>query len=189
MRMRVEKSQLILMRRFARRSMWTRLSRWWKCQCQFRKWLIGLLLLLVLSYGSWPYFTLWQLNQALLHNEQATFAALVDVNAVRDAIRRRLNKDDISLIPNISDSFINWLDMGIRDHGVTVLEKLVTREWIREQLRIRMTTERGFLPALTASSFVNWRIFQVHIVVENMPPLLLGLQLNTHGWHVAMLSY
>ncbi|WP_172452623.1 DUF2939 domain-containing protein [Chromatium okenii] len=187
--MRVEKSQVVLMRQFARRSTWEHLPRWWQCKCQSKKWLIVLALLLALGYGSWPYVTLWQLNQALLHNEQVTLTALIDVDAVRDAIRRRLNKDETSPIAEISDNFINWLGAGIRYHGVAVLEKLITREWIREQLQARMTTEGGFLPALTASSFVNWRTFQVQIVSEKMPPLILGLQLDTHGWRVAMLSY
>lgn len=187
--MRVEKSQLVVMQRFARRSTRIYLRRWWQCECRPKKWLLLLTVLLALGYGSSPYVMLWQLNQALLHNEQATFTALVDVDAVRDAIRRRLNKDDISPIAEISDGFIDWLDAGIRYHGVTVLEKLVTREWLREQLRARMVTPRGFLPALTASSFMDWHTFQVQIVVEKMPPLVLGLQLNTQGWRVAMLSY
>jgi hypothetical protein len=187
--MRVEKSQLVLMRRFARRSVWARFPHWWRCECQSKKWLIMLALLLALGYGSWPYVTLWQLNQALLHNEQVTLTALIDVDAVRDAIRRRLNKDDISPITEISDNFINWLGAGIRYHGVAVLEKLVTQDWICEQLQAGMTTEQGFLPAMSASGFMNWRTFQVHIARDKMPTLTLGLQLDAHGWRVAILSY
>ncbi len=82
---------------------------------------LGLALLLVtvllLAYLAWPYATLWRIDRALRNDDSAALAELVDLDAVRGAIKTKLNKDADSSIGDLSDSFIRWLQERNRGRG------------------------------------------------------------------------
>jgi hypothetical protein len=176
------------MYRLARQRFWVRWRRGWRHGCWAGKRWLALLLVLVLLYGLWPSVTLWRLNQAVLNDDTLTLTTLVDVSAIRTALRRRLNKYEVSVIGALSDDFIDWLDAGIRYHGVTALEQLVTFAWVREQLRVHALPPQDLFPAEVSRSFVGLRDFQVQINTA-APPLVLFLHLETSGWRVVALYY
>jgi hypothetical protein len=115
---------------------------------------LGLLLgLVVLAYLVWPYLALWSLSRALADPDPAALASHVDLPAVRDELRRKLNKDAQSNIGTLSDPFLKWLAHGIHRLGAAALDELVTLAWVKERL------EDGAPPGETLLSRVTYAFF------------------------------
>lgn len=93
---------------------------------------IGLLVVaLVLS----PYWTLWRLSRAANSITPQALAPWVNLDLVREEIRRRLNKEANSCIEDISDPFIAWIEQGLRQGGASALNARINLEWIARLLR------------------------------------------------------
>ena len=147
--------------------------------------LLASLLVLLLLYGLSPYVTLWTLNRALIRDNQAALAVLVDLDAIRDELARRLNKNQESAIDALSDPFIQWLEAGIREHGAQALDTLVTLDWVRAQWPARP----GYPPVLSRGFFVGPRDFRLQIGAPDAPPVMARLHLGARGWRLNMLYY
>jgi len=148
-----------------------------------------LILALTILYGAWPYVTLWRLELAAARDDRVTLVALVDLEAVRDEIARRLDKDRVSAIGAVSESFIEWLESGLRRYGAEALQRLVTLDWVGEQFnRIPRRHSPGLRISIPEIFFdapddVRVRIERAPIA----PPLYLRLQLQGHDWRVTMI--
>ncbi len=153
-----------------------------------KRFLISCLIVAIL-YGLWPYATLWTLNHALIQGDQATLEFLVDLDAIRDEIARRLNKENVSAIDGISDRFIEWLEAGLWRHGANVLDTLVTLDWVREQLLARSSPGKGFLSQLSYGFFEGPRDFRARIGQPNADPVIVRLHLGGRGWRVSTFYY
>lgn len=147
------------------------------------------LLIVTVMYGLWPYFTLWRLNRAVIEDDRAAMIALVDVDAVRTEIARALNKEQASAIDRLSDPFIDWMERGLRRHGPSVLDRLVTLDWVRERLLAQSVPGEGFVPAVSSAFFRGPWDFRVRIGGEGAQPLALRLTYVGVGWRVTMLSH
>ncbi|MBK1721211.1 DUF2939 domain-containing protein [Thiocystis violacea] len=147
------------------------------------------LLVTLLLYGVWPYATLWQLHLAVMHEDQAALAVLVDLDAVREEIARRLNKERESLIGELSDPFIEWLETGLRQSGPGVLQSQVTLDWVRDQLIAATAPGFGFLSALSYCFFDSVRGFVVRMDRGDGTPVTLRLHLDGRGWRVSAVYY
>jgi len=83
-------------------------------QFHIMKAFISLIILLACTYVAWPYYHVWRLDQAVIQNNPQALAQQVDLTAVREQIKRRLNKDVDSSVGNVSNAFVDWLQHGIR---------------------------------------------------------------------------
>lgn len=151
--------------------------------------LLASLIVLLLLYGLSPFVTLWSLNRALIRDDQAALATLVDLDAIRDEIGRRLNKDRDSAIDALSDPFIHWLEAGIRQHGARALDTLVTFDWVRAQMRPQLTVGQDLRAMLSRGFFVGPRDFRLHLGLPDAPPVMARLHLGASGWRLNMLYY
>lgn len=168
---------------------WIAMCSWWQRPRLPGKRLLLAALALVALYGLWPYGMLWSLNRALIQNDRETLALLVDLDAIRDELTRRLNKEQVSAIETLSDEFIAWLATGIRQHGVTALEARVTLDWVCEQLTARSATGHGLPPMLSYGCFEGPFRFRVRLGQRHANPLAMRLRLSATGWRVATLYY
>ena len=148
-----------------------------------------LILVLTLLYGLWPYSTLWSLERAVVQDDFATIAALVNLDAVRDELARRLDKRQTSRIDAVSDVFIAWLESGLRQHGVAVLERRVTLHWVSEHFQQIPTLHRpGLWRSLSEVFFEAPDAVCLRIERSpTAPPLYLRLQLDGLAWRVTMI--
>lgn len=151
--------------------------------------LLAPVLILALLYLSWPYATLWRLNQALIAGDTSALAALIELPAIREEIQHRLNKEHHSVIPEVSDDFILWLEQGIQRSGREALDELVTQEWVCEQLRARSVDAHGFLPAVTHAWFEGPVQFAVELKPASTHTLWLRLRFMGVGWRLVTLYY
>jgi hypothetical protein len=146
-------------------------------------------LLLVLAYLLWPYVTLSRLDRALVRNDQAALADLVDLDAIRDEIRRKLNKDANGTIGPFSDGFIAWLEQGIRTDGTAALEEQVNLAWVRERLLANAPPGDGLGPVLGRVLFEDPGHFTLRLGAATATPVFLRLGFTGLGWRVQALYY
>ncbi|NKN32904.1 DUF2939 domain-containing protein [Marichromatium bheemlicum] len=147
------------------------------------------LLVLVALYAAWPYATLWRLDRALAADDCAALDELVDLSAIRTEIADRLNKDHDSVIGELSDSFIQWLEWGIRRHGEDALDELVTLDWVCERLQANVPDDAGLFDQLARARFVAPREFCARIGWAEPGAVHVRLRLQGGGWRLVTLYY
>ena len=152
------------------------------------RWLLPLLLFAVLLL-LWPYLSLWRLNALVMDEPPSALARLVDIEAVRDEIRRRLNKESDSRIGEVSDPFIEWIEQGIRRSGDDTLKQGVTLAWLHARLAGHALPGQGFLPAVSYAFFDPPDGFLVRIGAPDDSPTYLRLQPALFGWRVTAAYY
>lgn len=153
------------------------------------RWLAPSLLLVLAALLLWPYVALWRLSHQVASSPPAALEGFVDIESVRDQIRRRLNKEADSEIGEVSDPFIEWIEQGIRRPGNETLQRTVTLEWLHGLLREQARGERGFLPAVRYAFYDPPDGFRVRIAAEGKPPLHLRLEPGVFGWRVTAVYY
>lgn len=145
--------------------------------------------LVLLAYLAWPYVTLWRLDRALGRGHPDALAALVDLEAVRDQITRKLNKDSASAIGPVSDDFIDWLEQGIRRNGTATIERQVDLGWVRERLLSHSPSNGGLIGALSHAFFEDPLHFSFRIGAPSASPVYAQLSFQGTGWRMTALSF
>jgi hypothetical protein len=148
-----------------------------------------LLLLSALAYLAWPYATLWRLDRALVSDDRAALAALIDLDAVRTALARWLDKGIKEAPLSPSDDFIDWLERGIRRDGTAILERRVSLEWVRNRLLARSPPGSGIFPPMTYAFFEGPTRFAVRLGEPGQSPMHLTLSLDGLSWRVTGLLF
>ncbi len=153
------------------------------------KTLIALLITCLLAFVAWPYYHLWRLDQAVVLNDRQALTGLVDLQAVREQIKRRLNKEVDSAVGDVSNAFVDWLQDGIRRMGGDALNRLVTLEWVREQLLSKSAsgTKPGFIDQISYAFFDRPDRFLVRIGVLGEEPVHFHLSLVGLRWRMTSL--
>ncbi|MES9969259.1 MAG: DUF2939 domain-containing protein [Candidatus Thiodiazotropha sp.] len=116
---------------------------------------LALLFLIALAFLIWPYTAVYRLDKALQADDQQALSELIDLTAVRDQIKRKLNKNVESSIGDVSNSFIDWLQGGIQRMGADAVERMVDIQWVVSQLRSHnhKPDQGGFLERMTYAFF------------------------------------
>lgn len=148
--------------------------------------LTAVLLLLVLFVS--PYWTLWRLSRAASEASAEALAPFVDLDAVRDEIRRRLNKDLSSRIGEVSDPFIEWIERGLQRKGTATIEHIATFEWIAGLLRGNDEAQ-PLLKRVRYAFYHPPHGFLVKIEHESGNPVILLLNPELPIWRVTAVSY
>ncbi|MCG7896779.1 MAG: DUF2939 domain-containing protein [Candidatus Thiodiazotropha taylori] len=87
------------------------------------------------AFLAWPYTAVYRLEQALIYDDQQALQQMIDVEAVREQIKRKLNKNVESNIGDVSNGFIDWLQSGIQRLGSNAVDEMVDLNWVVRQLR------------------------------------------------------
>lgn len=149
------------------------------------KTLFALLLLCASAFVAWPYYHVWQLEQAVASDDRAVMAQLVDLISVREQIKRRLNKEVHSSVGDVSNAFVDWLQDGIRRMGASAVDNLVTLEWVREQLLAKSPPASvGFIDQISYAFFDGPDSFLLRIGELDADPVHVRLSLQGPSWRV-----
>lgn len=145
----------------------------------------------LLTYLAWPYATLWRIDRALRNDDSAALVELVDLGAVRGAIKTKLNKEADSDIGEFSDAFIHWLQEGIEVGRNRAVEYLVTLDWICARLLEQGATdnEEGFLGRISYAFFDAPDRFFVRIGEETDRQIYVHLKMSGLSWRLSALYY
>lgn len=106
---------------------------------------IGYLLLLALiTYGLWPYYSLYRLDGAIVRPDTAELATLVDLPAIRANYKRRLAAGVSGMLPaEDPQSVTGWIRQNVERLGDSALEQTITLDWVRETVRDAVTQVTG----------------------------------------------
>lgn len=159
---------------------------------------VGLLIIASLYLVS-PFISLWRLDRTTVNGPTSALGSLVDLDAVREQILSRLDKDRPSAIGEVSDAFIDWVQTTIRREGLHALPQAITLTWVRERLLTHAEDRSGFWPAISYAFYdsptsVRVRIGQPVTQAEDAsatpaPPVQLRLERGWLDWRVTAISY
>lgn len=145
----------------------------------------------LLAFLFWPYLTIWRLDSATRSTDPADLAGLVDMESIRNEIKKKLNKDSASSIDTLSDPFIRWLEEGIQLMGSEAVDRLVTQEWVRTRLLAHSGPgdDQGFLGQVTYAFFEIPDGFRLRIGEPHDDPVEVRLQLSGVSWRITALYH
>jgi hypothetical protein len=150
---------------------------------------IAILILFLAAFVAWPYYHVWRLDQAVILNDRGELSALVEIKTVREQIKRRLNKEVDSTVGDVSNAFVDWLQDGIQRMGAEAVNRLVTLEWVREQLLSKTGPQDppGFVDQISYAFFDSPDGFLVRIGELGEDPVHFRLSLHAGSWRLTAL--
>jgi hypothetical protein len=143
-----------------------------------------LLLLVVLGYGLWPYYTVFRLDD-LVREEPEALAPFVDLEAIKARYQRRIETAVPAFEPRSgpgADQVVAWLDTNLTQLGEAALDQAITLEWVRDALRQAAERTTDSRPALLIDAidfafFESWRRFVIRVgPLGSETFVVLGLQ-------------
>ncbi len=148
--------------------------------------LAALLVLFILAFLVWPYTAVYRLDRALALHHRQTLAEMVDIESVRDQIKRKLNKNLKSSIGDVSNSFVDWLQDGIQKLGDNAIDQMVTTDWVAAQLRSHNPNpqEGGFYTQLSYAFFDGPDRLLLRIGELDDNPVHVHLKLEGAAWRI-----
>lgn len=148
--------------------------------------LLGYLLMLaVLAYGLWPYYTVFRLDDAVREAEPAALAPFVDLAAIQANYAARINTPVPAFEPRGgpgADQVVLWLNTNLPRLGDAALDQAITLEWVQSSLReaAQRTTESRpalFIDAIDFAFFESWNRFVIRLgPVGSETHVVLGLK-------------
>jgi hypothetical protein len=138
------------------------------------------------AYLIWPFTVLLQLERAMLQDDRAAVAQIIDVNSLRDQIKRRMNKEVQSSIGEVSNGFVDWLQNGLRRLGADAVDKLVTLDWALFQLRAHNENPQhgGYIDQLTYAFFDGPDRLLLRVGELDGHPVHAHLTLKNAKWRI-----
>ncbi len=148
--------------------------------------LASLLFLFILAFLIWPYTAIYRLDQALAQHHRQTLTEMIDIESVRDQIKRKLNKNLNSSIGNVSNSFIDWLQDGIKKLGADAIDQMVNTDWVAAQLRSHNPNpnDGGFYKQLSYAFFDGPDQMLLRIGELDDNPVHVHLKLQGAEWRI-----
>ena len=107
---------------------------------KLRNLLIGMALLAVAAFAAMPYYTAWQIREAVQQGDAVALARHVDFVAVRTGLKRQLADGLTSQLPEAAKSgaVANWGAMLASRVADAALERVVTPEGVSDLLAGRL---------------------------------------------------
>ncbi|MGD8206545.1 MAG: DUF2939 domain-containing protein [Thiohalocapsa sp.] len=131
-----------------------------------------LLAFAVIGYGLWPYYTIFRLDTALAGSDPNEIAPYVDVPAIQESYRRRLDGAADAFLPKGGDSdserAIAWLAENLKRLGEGALDQAITLAWARSTLREAAarasdTESTHFIAGIDFAFFESWDRFVIRL--------------------------
>lgn len=121
-----------------------------------------LLLLALIGYGLWPYYSLYRLDGAINQPDTRQLDQMLDLPAIRANYKRRLAAGVGGMLPTDDpESVMGWIRQNLERLGDSALEQAITPGWARETLRnaVARTSGQGSHYLLAA---VDFAFFESH---------------------------
>lgn len=132
---------------------------------------VYLLLLAVVGYALWPYYTIFRLDAALAVSDSKAIAPHVNLSAIQQHYKARLNDSINPFVPQgdgDSERVIAWLATNLQLLGDGALSQAITDEWVRTTLRAAAELGTDSRPAYLTTAidfafFESWNRFVIRL--------------------------
>ncbi len=144
------------------------------------------LLLIFAIFVAWPYTTLYRLDRALSHDDEAALVELIDITAIRAQMKRNIERDMSSTLGGNSHTVLGWVKDQLNDLGGEAIEEFVDVSWIAGTLdaAARRHGASGFSDSVDYAFFESWNRFIIRLGTLGDEPTHLRLCLSSAGWRV-----
>ena len=149
-----------------------------------------LLLLALIAFGIWPYYTVFRLDGALNQENTTELAQLVDLPAVRANYKERVTSGVDQLLPsNDPNDAMAWIRDNLQRLGDSALEQAVTLPWVRDTLRAAVTAATNqsppyLLAGIDFAFFESYDRFLIRIGEAGRGATHVRLSLEGTQWRI-----
>jgi hypothetical protein len=152
----------------------------------------SLLLLAVLAYGIYPYYTVYRIDVALTKPEAKVLLPYLDLPAIRAGYKGRFGGAVDGFVPrgdSEADRALGWLAKNLQQLGDTALDQVITLDWVRDQLQdaaARGTVQRpaNFISGIDFAFFESWNRFVIRLGELGQDTTHVVLTLEGTEWKV-----
>ena len=149
----------------------------------------SLLILGVLAYAAYPYVSLWRLDRALVQNDAATEAALIDLAAIQAQVTASVKRETERVIGRGDDDVSRFFREGAGALANRAVTRLVDRNWVRTRLRRdgKPGEQRPFpslLQHVDYAFFERWDRFNVRLGALGDDPVHVQWRFEDGVWRV-----
>jgi hypothetical protein len=148
------------------------------------KYLTGLIFLAIMAYLLWPYVHLYQLNDAVVNNDQVAFEKLIDIEAVRGVHKENLEWKANHLAPQ-GDVLSDMIHQGAKIVGNTTVDMMIDANWIFEHLR----QISPVLDQVTFAFFESPTRFTIRLGKLGHSPIHVQMSLQDWYWRVTAIYF
>ncbi|WP_295401769.1 DUF2939 domain-containing protein [uncultured Thiocystis sp.] len=149
-----------------------------------------LILLALIGYALWPYYTVYRLDAAINQQDDSQLAELVDLPAIRANYKKRVSSGADAIFPSGDpDSVMHWIRQNLERLGDSALDQAVTLPWVHETLRDAVSQATGQSPPYLLASigfafFESYQRFLIRIGDLGQGPTHLRLSLVDGHWKI-----
>jgi len=151
-----------------------------------------LLLFALLAYGLWPYYHVFRLDAALSEDDPRALQGLLDIQAIREHYKERLNAGVGGLFAPQEDNNngpMAQLSQGLAQLGDAALEQYVTPARIHDELReaTREATQQSppyLISAVDFAFFESFDHFLIRLGELGQRPTHIRMRLEGTTWRV-----
>lgn len=152
----------------------------------------SLFILVLLAFGLWPYYGVYQLDHAIAQQDPAALAALVDLPAIRANYKRRVTTEVKNAVPDTAPDthgVMSWIGQNLERLGDAALDQVITPAWVQTTLRDAITKTTGQTPAYLMAGiefafFESYNRFLLRIGDLGQRPTHVRLTLIGTEWKI-----
>ncbi|MCB1877680.1 MAG: DUF2939 domain-containing protein [Chromatiales bacterium] len=151
--------------------------------------IVIIFLSLLAAYVALPYYTLYELDHAVMENDRGALAKLVDLAAVRESSRSNLMGESPRETPDNPVS--TWFQDGVELLGKKAINALINLDWVRNVLRSKNDTssnEKGSMLGNVSYAFfegIDRFVFRVGQLGQQ--PVHVRMERQGWDWRVTAL--
>ncbi len=149
--------------------------------------MLFLLVLAVLAYVAWPYYTLWRLDQALTGNDLSGLVKRLDLTAIRRHFHQLWEQHIAGVAEQFDNPVFRFLRGGVKEVGAAAFDA-IDASWVRERLLTAQVIEaappRPVLGGFAFACFERPTRFLVRAGALGKNPVHLYLSLQGCQWRV-----
>lgn len=156
------------------------------------RFLVPLILLVIVGYGLWPYYSLFRLDSALATTETSRLTPLIDLAAIRAHYEDRIGDSVGGLVPQgdtDTDKVLGWIASSIEQLGSVALDQTITPGWVHDTLRNAVRRASGapdasLINAVDFAFFEAWDQFVIRLGKLGADPTFIVMTLEQGEWRV-----
>lgn len=150
----------------------------------------SLLVAALLVFVAWPYYRIYQIDDALGYDDPEALAGMVDLEAVRAGTIRELDASMQAATGSPREgSVMDWLQDSLRDLGGDAVDQIIDLAWVQDALRraARQAIHEPpyyFMRGIDYAFFDGYDSFLIRLGEIDRNPTHVRLQLRAGNWRI-----
>jgi len=145
------------------------------------KFLSGLIFLAIVAFLVWPYYHLYQLNNAVVSNNHAGFEKLIDIDAVRKVHQENIEWKINNTGGMQGNVIADTIREGVKALGNTAVDTVIDTNWMLARLH---KTPGSLWEQLTFAFFESPTRFMVRLGKLGQEPIYVQMTMQDWYWRV-----